>query len=76
MSFGLACATLIAGWYLGDLSQMDRAAVTTALHSAVLTLGAMTMLSSLSFWGLRSDDGHAVSRGPAPETQEVTRDSV
>jgi EmrB/QacA subfamily drug resistance transporter len=76
MSFGLACATLIAGWYLGDLSQMDRAAVTTALHSAVLTLGAMTMLSSFSFWGLPSDDGHAVRRGPAPETQEVTRDSV
>lgn len=76
MSFGLAFATLVAGWYLGDLSQTDRAAVTAALHSALLTLGALTMLSSLSFWGLRSDDGHAVSRGPAPQTQEVTREPV
>lgn len=30
MSFGLACGSLIAGWYLGDLPQTDRAAVTTA----------------------------------------------
>ena len=28
MSFGLACGSLVAGWYLGDLPQTDRAAVT------------------------------------------------
>jgi len=27
--------------------------VTTALHYAFLTLGGLTMLSSLSFWSLR-----------------------
>jgi MFS family permease len=63
MSFGLACGSLIAGWYLGDLPQTDRAAVTTALHYAFLTLGGMTMLSSLSFWSLRPRDGESVSRG-------------
>lgn len=68
MSFGLACATLIAGWYLGDLSQSDREAVTHALHSALLTLGGMTMLSSLSFWALRADDGQEVTRGSKLET--------
>jgi EmrB/QacA subfamily drug resistance transporter len=61
MSFGLACGSLITGWYLGELSQTDQAAVTTALHQAFLTLGGLAILSSLSFWTLRSDDGKSVS---------------
>jgi EmrB/QacA subfamily drug resistance transporter len=63
MSFGLACGSLIAGWYLGDLPQTDRVAVTTALHHAFLTLGGLIILSSLSFWTLSSRDGESVSRG-------------
>jgi len=69
MSFGLACGSLIAGWYLGDLPQTDRAAVTTALHYAFLTLGGLTMLSSLSFWSLRPGDGESVSRGAVHVTE-------
>ncbi|OHE60602.1 MAG: EmrB/QacA family drug resistance transporter [Thiobacillus sp. GWE1_62_9] len=67
MSFGLACGSLIAGWYLGDLPQTDRAAVTTALHYAFLTLGGLTVLSSLSFWSLHPKDGESVSRGSVRE---------
>jgi len=63
MSFGLACGSLIAGWYLGGLPQTDQAAVTTALHHAFLTVGGLTVLSSLSFWSLRPRDGESVSRG-------------
>lgn len=63
MSFGLACGSLIAGWYLGDLPQTDHVAVTTALHHAFLTLAGLTILSSLSFWSLRPGDGESVSRG-------------
>ncbi|MBN8779015.1 DHA2 family efflux MFS transporter permease subunit [Thiobacillus sp.] len=63
MSFGLACGSLIAGWYLGGLPQTDRVAVTTALHHAFLTLAGLTILSSLSFWSLRPGDGESVSRG-------------
>lgn len=63
MSFGLACGSLITGWYLGDLPQTDRVAVTNALHHAFLTLGGLTILSSLSFWTLRSADGEKVSKG-------------
>jgi len=63
MSFGLACGSLIAGWYLGDLPQTDRVAVTTALHHAFLTLAGLTILSSLSFWSLHPGDGESVSRG-------------
>lgn len=67
MSFGLACGSLIAAWYLGDVPQTDSAAVTSALHYAFLTLGAVTALSSLSFWTLRANDGANVSRGTLTE---------
>jgi Na+/melibiose symporter-like transporter len=63
LSFGLACGSLITAWYLGDLPQTDRLAVRGALHHAFLTLGALTILSSLSFWTLRANDGESVSRG-------------
>ncbi len=63
MSFGLACGSLVAGWYLGTLPQTDQVAVTSALHHAFVTLGAITILSSLSFWTLRPGDGASVSRG-------------
>lgn len=66
MSFGLACGTLVTAWYLGDVPQTDRMAVTSALHHAFLTLGAITILSSLSFWALKPNDGNAVSRASAP----------
>jgi EmrB/QacA subfamily drug resistance transporter len=66
MSFGLAFGSLVAAWYLGGLPQSDQAAVTTALHHAFLTMGALTMISSLSFWTLRSADGESVSRGDVP----------
>ena len=70
-SFGLACGTLIAAWYLGDLPQTDQAAVTQALHYAFLTLGGLTLISSLSFWTLRPTDGENVSRGEAIVTEEA-----
>jgi hypothetical protein len=63
MSFGLACGSLVAAWFLGDLPQTDRVAVTHALHYAFLTLGAMTLISSLTFWTLRAEDGESVSKG-------------
>ncbi|HEX8956245.1 MAG TPA: DHA2 family efflux MFS transporter permease subunit [Burkholderiaceae bacterium] len=63
MSFGLACGTLVAGWYLGNLPQTDQAAVIGALHHAFVTMGALTAISSFSFWTLRATDGESVSRG-------------
>jgi len=71
LSFGLACGSLVAGWYLGDLPQTEHAAVTTALHRTFLTVGALTILSSLSFWTLHSDDGDNVSRGKRPGVAET-----
>jgi EmrB/QacA subfamily drug resistance transporter len=65
MGFGLACGSLITGWYLAGLPQTDAVAVSSALHRAFLTLGGLTILSSLSFWTLRANDGANVSRGAA-----------
>ena len=45
-----------------DLPQSDRLAVTRALHHGFLTMGALTLLSSLTFWTLRPSDGESVSR--------------
>ncbi|MGA9031934.1 MAG: MFS transporter [Sulfuricaulis sp.] len=74
-SFGLACGSLITGWYLGELSQTDQAAVTTALHHAFLTLGGLTLLSSLTFWTLRSDDGKSVSGKGRSEPHPISQAS-
>lgn len=63
MSFGLACGSLITAWYLGDRPQSDQSAVMSALDHAFLTLGALTIVSSLSFWTLRAGDGESVSKG-------------
>ncbi len=69
MSFGLACGSLVTAWFLGDLPQTDRVAVTTALHHAFLALGGLTILSSLSFWTLSLKDGESVSRGGLREPE-------
>ena len=75
MSFGLACGSLIAAWYLGDLPQDDRLAVSRALHHAFTTLGVLTAISSLSFWILRPEDGESVSRGAPLSGAEPASDS-
>ena len=72
MSFGLAFGSLIAAWYLGDLPQTNRVAVTSALHHAFLTLAGLTILSSLSFWTLRARDGESMSKGRLLPTESNT----
>jgi EmrB/QacA subfamily drug resistance transporter len=62
MSFGLAFGSLIAGWYLGDLPQTDKAALTNALHHAFMTLAVLTALSSVTFWTLRKSDGEGLAK--------------
>jgi hypothetical protein len=46
---------------LGDASQSDRWIAVVSLHRAFLTLGALTIISSLTFWTLHSDDGAIMS---------------
>jgi MFS family permease len=70
MSFGLAAGSLVAAWFLDGLPQTDHAHVTNALHRAFLTLAAITILSSTTFWRLRRGDGEAVSRGRSGKVVE------
>jgi EmrB/QacA subfamily drug resistance transporter len=66
MSFGLACASLVTAYFLAELPQTDRVAVMGALHRAFLALAGLTLVSSLSFWSLRPEDGESISRGVQP----------
>lgn len=63
LSFGLACRSLVIGYFLADLPQTDHAAVIKALHDAVLTFATLTFVSSLSFGGLSPADGENISKG-------------
>jgi EmrB/QacA subfamily drug resistance transporter len=67
MSFGLAFGSLIAGWYLGNVPQSDHPALMNALHHTFLTLGALTVLSSATFWTLHRNDGESVSMAKLQE---------
>jgi EmrB/QacA subfamily drug resistance transporter len=72
MSFGLATGSLITGWFLGDVPQTNRLMVTSALHSAFIALSGLTILSSLTFWGLRREDGESISKGVREAPPERT----
>jgi EmrB/QacA subfamily drug resistance transporter len=61
LSFGVAFGSLAATWFLGHVDQTDPARTVPALHKAFVALGAITIVSSLTFWGLHSDDGNNVS---------------
>ncbi|NVM80148.1 EmrB/QacA subfamily drug resistance transporter [Duganella sp. SG902] len=69
MSFGLAAGSLVTGWFLGDLPQSNRAALTSALHYAFVTLAVLTVLSSLTFRTLRKTDGEAITQAKRPDEQ-------
>ena len=68
LSFGVAFASLVTAWFVGDIPQTDRLHFMGALHRAFVALGSMTILSSLMFWRLRSDDGNNVSNHQSPPT--------
>lgn len=74
LSFGVAIGSLVAGWFLGHVSQTDSAQTIPALHKAFFTLGAITIVSSLSFWGLQANDGNNISgRSPLPPPRAQVR---
>jgi membrane protein DedA with SNARE-associated domain len=63
MSFGLAAGSLIAAWFLGKVPQTNQAMVTSALHHAFLALSVLSIIASVTFWGLKRNDGESISRG-------------
>jgi EmrB/QacA subfamily drug resistance transporter len=74
LSFGVAIGSLLAAWFLGHVDQTDWHATIPALHKAFLAMGAITIVSSLTFWGLDSNDGNNVSnRSPIPARRNQVR---
>ncbi|HTZ19415.1 MAG TPA: MFS transporter [Opitutaceae bacterium] len=72
LSFGVAFASLLAGWFIGRIPQTDTVAFIRALHRSYLTLGSVTILSSFVFWRLQPNDGNNVSnRAATPEAAEA-----
>ncbi|MEO6874035.1 MAG: DHA2 family efflux MFS transporter permease subunit [Opitutaceae bacterium] len=64
LSFGVAFGSLVAGWFLRGLNQSNPAEIIPALHKAFVTMGVLTMVSSITFWWLHRDDGNNVSNRP------------
>lgn len=61
LSFGVATASLVAGWFLQGVHESDSASFLHGLHSAFVTLGILTIVSSLLFRELRPTDGDVIS---------------
>lgn len=62
MSFGVATASLVAALFIPDRAHADPARMIRGIHEAFLILGGLTILSTLLFRELRSDDGESISR--------------
>ena len=61
LSFGVAMGSLVTAWFLGHVNQHDPLQTVPALHKAFIALGGITIVSSLTFWGLHGNDGNNVS---------------
>jgi EmrB/QacA subfamily drug resistance transporter len=61
LSFGVATGSLVAAWFLGNVAHPSPEVLVPALHRAFLAVGALTVLSSLTFWDLRPNDGDNIS---------------
>ncbi len=67
LSFGVATGGLFAAWFIGDMTAIPTDQIIRGLHHAVLALGGMTIVSSLVFTRLRSNDGNNISHhSPVP----------
>jgi EmrB/QacA subfamily drug resistance transporter len=70
ISFGVASASLAAAVFIPDRFHSSAPQLIHGIHQAFLVLGAMTILSTIVFLGLRSGDGSAVSQHKAmPPTE-------
>jgi EmrB/QacA subfamily drug resistance transporter len=62
LSFGVAIAGLATAFFLPERAYTNPILFMHGIHKAFLCLGALTIISTLIFRSLRSDDGSLVSR--------------
>jgi MFS family permease len=61
ISFGVASASLVTAFFVPDHATSNPTTFIQGIHHAFFVLGAMTVISTLVFRGLRSGDGDTVS---------------
>jgi EmrB/QacA subfamily drug resistance transporter len=66
ISFGVASASLVTAFFIPDRFRSNPNEMIHGIHQAFCVLGGLTVLSTIVFRELRSEDGAAVSRRPAP----------
>jgi EmrB/QacA subfamily drug resistance transporter len=62
ISFGVASASLVAALFIPDRFHSSGPELIHGIHQAFFVLGAMTVLSTVVFSGLKSGDGDSVSQ--------------
>ncbi|MGD0443087.1 MAG: DHA2 family efflux MFS transporter permease subunit [Edaphobacter sp.] len=65
ISFGVAAAGLVTAFFLPKFSQSNSALMIEGIHKALLSLGVLTILSTIVFRSLKSEDGKVVSQQKA-----------
>jgi len=65
MSFGVAISSLLAALYLGGEHRPGPEGMISGIHWTLLTLGLMTIVTSLVFRRLRPGDGASISQHTA-----------
>lgn len=65
ISFGVAAASLVTALFIPDRFHADPPALMHGIHEGFLVLGIMTIVTTAVFYGLRANDGSAVSRHKA-----------
>jgi EmrB/QacA subfamily drug resistance transporter len=63
ISFGVATAGLMTAYFISGAAYLHPEIMISGIHRAFLFLGAMTVLSTLVFAGLKRTDGAAVNEG-------------
>ena len=65
ISFGVASASLATALFVPDRFNADPVQMIRGIHHAFLLLGALTIVSTVVFMGLRNADGNSVSQHKA-----------
>jgi hypothetical protein len=65
ISFGVATAGLATAFFVPEHSQSNPGLMIDGLHKALLSLGVLTILSTIVFRSLKHDDGVLVSQHKA-----------
>lgn len=70
ISFGVATAGLTTAFFLPDVAHQNSGMMISGIHKAFLCLGALTVVSTLVFAGLKRSDGETVNDHGADHSSE------